>query len=188
MNKIFSRDKNWVLLIAYVALIYSTLPIMPGITAFFSSLLGRNFAVAANSFLIAIIIIIFAFMFKYSLIRRKLISYIAAAVLFAVYLAILLFATPIIAEKMHLLEYGFLSYLTLRAVRGAQPLWKRYIYVIFIIVLVGYCDELIQAFLPNRVYEPKDVFLNIIGGILGLLLIMLVKGPRRLTFLGNLIK
>ncbi len=87
MNKIFSRDKDWVLLIGYVALIYATLPIMPRITAFFSSLLGRNFAVAANSFLIAIIIIIFAFIFKHSPIRKNPISYIAVAALFAVYLA-----------------------------------------------------------------------------------------------------
>lgn len=176
MNRFTNTLRDYLILIGYVALIYVTLPLMPGIFAFFSSLLGRNFAPAMNSFLIAIIIIIFAVMFKQSIIRKRPISYIAVIALFAVYSAILFFATPIVAEKMHLLEYGFLSYLTLRAVRGAQPLWKKYMYVIFIIVLVGYCDELIQAFLPNRVYELKDVFLNIISGCLGLFLIILRKG------------
>lgn len=179
MNKIASRTIDWLILIAYVGLIYGTLPAMPKVSAFFSSLLGRYFRFTSNAALIAIILVTFVIILKHRpRSRNLLLFYIAMASVFIAYLMLLLFALPIVAEKMHLLEYGFLGYLALRAVRGLRPVWKRYACAFFMIALVGYCDELIQKFTPGRYYELRDVVLNIISGILGLLIIKLCSTER----------
>lgn len=108
------------LLIGYIALIYSTLQFMPKVNSFFSSLLGCYLDTAANIIVGAVIVVIFIILFKCNPGRRSPISYISAVAVFGSYVALLFLATPIVAEKMHLLEYGFLSYLALRAVRGSQ--------------------------------------------------------------------
>ncbi|MCI0526462.1 MAG: VanZ family protein, partial [Nitrospira sp.] len=38
------------------------------------------------------------------------------------------------------------------------------------ISMFGFIDECIQGVLPNRVFELKDVGMNIVGGLLGVLL------------------
>jgi hypothetical protein len=195
MNKIFSKDKDLVLLIGYVALIYSTLQFMPKVNSFFSSLLGRYFGLVSNMALVTVILIVFVLIFnRKPTIKNPILFYAAMALIFASYLALLLFALPIVAEKMHLLEYGFLSYLALRAVQGAQgkigtvpeaskgPLWglshfssKQSLYVVLIVIIVGSLDELIQGFTPGRYCELRDVILNIVSGILGLFVLKLLK-------------
>ncbi len=175
MNKVIGRVRDYLFLIGYVALIYITLPFMPKVSSFFSSLLGQHFSTITNLLLIAAIIITFAVIFKNNSRRRNSLFYIGLIILFTSYLAILVFATPIVTEKMHLLEYGFLSYLALRAVKEVKSSNKRYLYVILIIILVGYCDELIQKFTPGRFYELRDVVLNTISGILGLFVLKLLK-------------
>lgn len=178
MNKFFSKDKDWVLLIGYVALIYVTLPFMPNIVYFFSSLLGQYFYVTATMMLIGIVLIIFTAILRRRPVSKNSAFYMAVAAVFALYLFFLLFATPIVAEKMHLIEYGFLSYLALRAVKGVKSHHIRYLLVVLIIIVVGYCDELIQKFTPCRYYELRDVMLNIISGVLGLFILKLLKPQR----------
>ena len=173
MNKIISRARDWLLLIGYVVLIYATLPLMPGISAYFSSLFGQFFGIIANLLLIGIIAIVFAVLFKNNSAQKSPMFYAGLMAILASYTA-LLYVTPIPVEKMHLLEYGFLSYLTLRALSGTQPPWKRHLCIIFIIILVSYCDELIQAITPGRFYEIRDVFLNIVSGMLGLFALKLL--------------
>ena len=195
------------LLIGYVGLIYSTLQFMPKINSLFSSLLGRYFDITANILVSAIIIAIFVILLKRNSRRKSPIFYISVIAVFGLYTAILFSATPIVAEKMHLLEYGFLSYLALRAVQGAQgkigtvpeaakgSLWglshfssKQSLYVILIIIIVGSLDELIQKFTPGRYCELRDVALNIASGILGLFVLKLLKVSLCLTNSSNLLQ
>ena len=126
--------------------------------------------------LIIVILVIFVLVLKRRpIIKNPILFYAAMAFIFAAYLALLLFALPIVAEKMHLLEYGFLSYLALRAVKDVSSSNKRYLCVILIIILVGCCDEFIQKFTPGRYCELRDMVLNIVSGILGLLILRLLK-------------
>lgn len=79
------------------------------------------------------------------------------------------------AERLHLLEYGGLSWLIVWALprdmpRGAQVLWT-----LGIISVVGTADEGIQWLLPNRVFEWKDVGLNIVSGAIGLGVLMAAR-------------
>jgi len=43
--------------------------------------------------------------------------------------------------------------------------------------LIGTADEIYQYFLPNRYFTLYDIFLNILGGILGLLIFWGIKKP-----------
>jgi len=174
MSKIFSEDKDWVLLIGYVGLIYSTLQFMPKINYFFASLLGRYFGLVSSTMLIIAIFLTFIVIHKHKpAVKSPALFYAARAFIFALYLTLLLFALPVVSEKMHLLEYGFLSYLALRAVKNFRSNYKRYILVVLIVIVVGSCDELIQKFTPGRYCELRDVILNIVSGILGLSILSL---------------
>lgn len=88
-------------------------------------------------------------------------------------------------EFTHLPEYAILSILILRAKDSGKDKYpgtkqeKKLHHGIFknpyllsglITGVVGTGDEVYQHFLPGRFYDWHDVFLNILGGILGLLI------------------
>lgn len=175
MGNIIPKKKDWLILAGYVALIYATLPYMPRASSFFSSLFGPYFRGIGDLLVTGVIIIAFMILFKANPSKRNPMFYIGITAVFILYLG-LLFSTPIVAEKMHILEYGFLSYLALRAARGMRPVWAKYLFVVFIIILVGYCDELIQKFTPGRFYQMNDIVLNTVSGMLGLFAVKLL-GP-----------
>ncbi len=65
-------------------------------------------------------------------------------------LLIIIFFAETSAETLHLLEYGGLSYLTLRA---AKPYtYRAYLFCLLFVLLVGSVDEGIQFILPNRIF------------------------------------
>jgi len=88
-------------------------------------------------------------------------------------------------EFTHLPEYAILSILIMRALDkeklkrtnakkekikelliGKNP----YFFSAMITGIIGTLDEIYQYFLPNRFFTWYDIFLNILGGILGLLI------------------
>lgn len=87
------------------------------------------------------------------------------------------------AERLHLLEYGGLSWLIVWALPremapGAQVFWT-----LGIVSAVGTGDEGLQWLLPNRVFEWKDVGLNIVSGMIGLGVLMALRyQPLRRAF------
>ena len=81
-------------------------------------------------------------------------------------LLIIIFFAETSAETLHLLEYGGLSYLTLRA---AKPYtYRAYLFCLLFVLFVGSVDEAIQFTLPNRVFQVKDILLNGLCGVIGL--------------------
>ena len=161
-----------------MALIYLTIPYTPRVRDFFIGLLGTHFDIAINVLLTAIIVATAAVIF----IRRRryynLSFYLSVTTLLSVYAVMIYLATPVAIEKMHLLEYGFLSYLALRAVNGSGVIaseTKQSLCVILIVILVGFSDEAIQRFTPGRFYQTKDVILNMVSGILSLFMLKLLK-------------
>jgi hypothetical protein len=67
-------------------------------------------------------------------------------------------------NKVHLLEYGLLGYLVCNAARVPG---RGTLAAVVFLVAAGTCDELIQAVLPNRYFDLKDITGNIIGAGLG---------------------
>ncbi len=165
---------DFLILVCYVGLIYATLPVMPRVTIFLLRTYGqRSVRIFTDSLVVSSLVL--AVSFLYSRFKRKnFMAYIGLAAIIAIYAFILAYSTPIIQEKMHLIEYGFLSYLALRLFRDVRPRNAKYICVVLVVVTVGYFDEFIQKFIPNRVSELRDVYMNILSGLMALVLLRLL--------------
>ena len=86
---------------------------------------------------------------------------------------ILAWQTKYPAEKIHLLEYGVLGWLAVDDLLKINRKAKAVILASFFCLDVGILDELFQAFLPYRVCDIRDVIMNGIGGVWGVILYLL---------------
>ncbi len=103
----------------------------------------------------------------------------------AKFLNILLFGTVLIAgavvswqikileEKMHILEYGILGWFAARDLMKANTKIKGSLLACLVCVMAGVLDEGFQKILPYRVFELRDIRMNILGGIWGVILYLL---------------
>lgn len=165
---------DWLILIAYIAFVYSTLSATPSFSRLLSKLFGRGFSFAVNISIIIIIAAAIAFFYRRLKARRPAV-YIGLAAVFSIYLFFVFNWTKLPAERMHLIEYGLMSYFVLRIMDGIRPIAVKYFCVIMSVTAIGVCDELIQWFLPNRVCDIKDMALNAVSGVLALALIGLLS-------------
>ena len=79
-------------------------------------------------------------------------------------------------ERIHLVQFGLLGMLACPSLKGREDngwiwLWKPLLFVF----LVGLSDEVLQWFLPDRVFDLRDIFFNTLGGIWGILLYLAVQ-------------
>jgi cytochrome c oxidase subunit IV len=103
----------------------------------------------------------------------------------------LLASTKIVQERIHYLQYGLLSALFYRALGerwrndGRLPakarLYRHWpeLAATALTAASGWVDEGIQALLPNRVYDLRDVGLNAFAGALAIATIVLRERARR---------
>jgi VanZ family protein len=84
-------------------------------------------------------------------------------------------------ERFHFIEYGMVTWLFYRAWR---PLGDGAVLVLPILagLIVGTCEEWFQWFLPARVGEVRDVFLNLAAILSGLLFSLGLDPPERWSF------
>ncbi len=83
------------------------------------------------------------------------------------------------AERFHFLEYGLLGILILRAsVRTVPDRWATtFGRAALVLLTIGVVDEIIQFALPNRVFDLRDIWFNIYGGLLGFGVYLVVAPP-----------
>ena len=90
------------------------------------------------------------------------------------------FSLPLPEERIHLVQFGLLGLLSCSSLRGGRTNLRRWIWRPFLFVfLVGVADEVLQWFLPDRVFDIRDILFNTLGGIWGILLYLGVTGIRR---------
>jgi VanZ family protein len=96
----------------------------------------------------------------------------------AAYAAAVRSGTPDVdlVEAFHFVEYGALSFLFYRAWRGRQDM-SRLVFTACAALAVGLADESVQWFVPGRVGEIHDVWLNGAAVGCGLLLSVAVDPP-----------
>ncbi|MBN1883403.1 MAG: VanZ family protein [Deltaproteobacteria bacterium] len=71
-------------------------------------------------------------------------------------------------EKVHLVEYGMLGWMIYQAVRtSGGGVAAGYVWTMVLVLIIGTADELVQAYLPMRVFDIRDIVINIHSGILG---------------------
>jgi hypothetical protein len=83
-------------------------------------------------------------------------------------------------ERFHFIEYGAVAFLFYRAFRPRED-GSILILPVLAGLIVGTCDEWFQWFIPVRVGEMRDVFLNLVAIGCGLLFSIAVDPPPRLA-------
>ena len=170
--------RAWSVLALYVVVLYGLLPLGPTIglgairTAPGAWLLGPGLGVIGVAIGIALFVRLW---------RRGAPPWAYAALVLAAVCYTLVFTSLRAArlERTHLAEYGIAAWLAWRAVsqhvRG--PL-AAYAAAALIAAAIGWGDELIQAILPNRVYDLRDVAMNAAGSVLGVVVLAACRAER----------
>ena len=164
---------DWFVLAVAVLAVFGTLSYARTVFDLISS------AGFADTFKVAISIILFSFgaamlgwMLMVAKIRR-LSDYLLLAGLAAVYLVVLLTLSDMPVERVHLIEYGLIGLLAHQALRHRFAGGDRALLAVLVTLDVGLIDEVIQGLLPRRFYDTKDILVNTIAGLLGVLAAML---------------
>ena len=164
INKFNLNSKNilWILIIIYVIFIYVSLPFFPifitTLRGFISKELLNLISLALT---ISFFLILSVWIYKKKYETKKFLLIISPLLLLT-YLSISL---DVWVERIHFVEYSFLGLLISRTVKVIHL--RVFIYQGFLVTLIGSVDEIIQWFLPNRVGDMRDVFMNSFGGLSG---------------------
>lgn len=69
----------------------------------------------------------------------------------------------------HIVEYGILGYLLMRAISSTKRLSLKtsFLFIILFILVYGVCDEMYQSFIPGRNPSLSDLIFDLIGGAFG---------------------
>ena len=160
---LFSKNRLWLLTIIYVLVIYVSLPFLPAFINVLRRFISKEFLnllslVLSISFFLLLSVWIYNKKHK-----TKQFLLIISPLLLLTYLSLSL---DVWVERIHFIEYAVLGLLISLAVDVRT--FHRIIYSGCWITLIGAIDEIIQWFLPNRVGDMRDVFMNSVGGLSGL--------------------
>ncbi len=91
----------------------------------------------------------------------------------AVYSMVLVRADLGPAERTHIFEYALVAVLAFEAIKerqepvtGKKQVVVTALYAVALAVALGAIDEGVQAFLPNRVFDPRDLLFNSLAAVL----------------------
>ncbi|MEE2752823.1 MAG: VanZ family protein, partial [Candidatus Latescibacterota bacterium] len=166
------HTKLWGIVAIYTGLIYVTLSIAP-------ELWGNLFRLTHGriNYIVPVIAVGFSLwvMFRIASLKLGIVAVICTVVIAAVYVSLMTWLSQSPAERFHLAEYGLLSLLTYRASRLDLDHAKAVVFGLLVASVLGTGDEMIQWTLPTRVFEWKDVWLNVFSSCLGMALVVTLK-------------
>ncbi len=170
--------KRWAVLAVYVAVVYAFLPLGPRVglallrTAPGAWLLGPGLVGATLAGACALLLHL----------RRQRAPGWAYAALVGVALAYVVAFSWLRLQRLertHLPEYGVAAVLAWRAV---APLFQGavagYAAAAALGAAIGYGDELLQGMLPGRYYDLRDVAMNALGAVLGMMVLAAIRSGR----------
>ena len=158
-----SKNRLWLLIVVYVLFIYVSLPFFPAFISILRGFISKellNLLSLVLSLSFFLMLSVWIYNKKYKLNQFLLII---SPLLLLTYLSLSL---DVWVERIHFIEYAVLGLLISRAV-NVRTL-PGIIYTGCLVTLIGAVDEIIQWFLPNRVGDMRDVFMNSVGGLSGL--------------------
>lgn len=165
IQEVIQGERPRVRLLAYIALVLVSAPFTPRVTTLFEgSPAGRAVLVAVPLLAVAAVMTA-AGVGAGGDPRRYVVAWAAIVLL---YLLVWITLCERAIEGIHLAQYSLLSMLAFRAMHGPMSLPAAYSLSAALTVMVSWVNELLQAVLPNRVYDPRDVALDAIAGALGL--------------------
>lgn len=167
----------WFGVVFIVATIYATL----GLAGQFAALIPAN-GVIENTFFGVFLVIVFV-LFGNGMRKRtsKGEFWVTLGIVAAYAMAMLrLFVNP--NERTHLVEYSIVAVLIYEALaerkRNGGNVWNPAIFTMLATALIGLVDELIQAVLPNRVFDPIDIGFNAFAGVMAVVSILVLSAVR----------
>jgi cell shape-determining protein MreD len=177
MNQRTARTLLAVLLLG----IYSTLYIARTITNFLrdSGVLRISVAVAFTLAGVAVIMMVL----RNAELRKPrtlLLMLVAAGIYGAV-----VFPMESPEEKLHFIEYGTVGVLAFLSTPDSWREARRFLTAVIFTVCAGWVDEGIQALLPNRHYDLRDVGFNALAGTMALTVFIALRAFQRKTSAKN---
>jgi VanZ family protein len=164
-----------VILAVYLLTIYATLGVVRLVTNDLRDRGLLRISVVIAFALAAIAVLAFIVRDPRMRTRRTLLALLITA---AVYTAVILpMQSP--EEKIHFIEYGGVAALAHAAASRAWSKRKRFIACALFVAAAGWIDEGIQALLPSRYYDLRDVAFNATAGLLALTAIAIFSPRER---------
>ncbi len=114
--------------------------------------------------------------------EKRLLKNLTAAALVAMPLLALCLSSSMVElsiERIHIVKYGWLSYLVVFA-QSKEDFKRRVIIGLLLGALIGVGEETAQLWIVDRRFDPRDVMLNILSTALGVLYAQLVELSRRI--------
>jgi VanZ like protein len=170
--------RRWGVLGAYVALVYASLPIGPRVGLAVARTRPGEWLFGPGLPLLAVagIVVLMAVIARRS---APWWAYVALAVAGAGYALAFSWLRAQHLERTHLAEYGVVAWLAWRALAPLVPgPLAGYAAAAALGGLIGYGDELLQAVTPGRVYDLRDVGMNVVGVLLGMLVLAAARAGR----------
>ena len=178
---LFTSDRErrlWLCALAVVVAIYSTLGLVGTLA---EVLRERNLLPASLLFLLFLLVAaIVGSGLKRRPGRREV--WVALSITAVYGLAVLrMSGSP--EERTHLFEYGIVAVLIYHALSERLQNGRRVrapaALALVVTALLGWLDEGIQALLPNRVYDPFDIFVNVLSALLAIAASLAIAWARR---------
>jgi hypothetical protein len=173
-----SRTRRWAALLLYVVAIYGSLPFGPRLGT-------RVLRSAPGGWLLGpglpLLALAGAAVLAVALRRRRAPAwaYAALGVAGVAYALAFSWLRAQHLERTHLPEYGIAAWLAWRAVDPlARGTFAAYAAAAVLAAAIGYGDELIQRVLPGRVYDVRDVAMNALGAVLGVVVLAAARAGR----------
>jgi len=170
--------REWVVLAAYTAAIYAFLPYGPRFglalvrTRLGAWLLGPGIGLAVAVAALGVMLVLWRR-------RAPLWAFVALAGAGVAYGFALSWLRAQHLERTHLPEYGIAAWLAWRAIVPLVPAaFPSYAAAAALAAAIGLGDELLQAITPGRVYDIRDVAMNALGAVLGMVVIAAVRAER----------
>ncbi|MEW6008663.1 MAG: VanZ family protein [Candidatus Omnitrophota bacterium] len=164
---------RWSLFFIYCAFIYISLPFAPK----FWEVILKAFGEGARDFPYLVGFLIFINIIFMFLLLKKRKPFKGLLLICLVFFAgfIIMRNLEFLAERMHLLEYIILPFIIFKSINRQQSKESMHFKILLIGFIVGAIDEIIQRFIPGRVFDIKDIFLNAASVSLGQVLLYTLK-------------
>ncbi|MCA9773176.1 MAG: VanZ family protein [Myxococcales bacterium] len=172
---------RWRWVIAYTAVVYSTLPLAPALRGLAVEIFGpRVFTgVVLAALAGAAVALLGRLRWKPGETAERWASRSASwAFVLLAYLGLIVKFGSIPVEQIHILMYGLMGVLVYGALDKRRPQRVVFARAVGIVFAIGLVDEFIQKFLPNRVYDVRDILMNGVTGLVTQLAIVLARAEK----------